>query len=561
MNATTRRTLLDLGIGIDAAIVAAGIAAFAEGEPLFQTACLLAAVTIAACARGAASGVVAAMAGVIVMCFYDADDRHLLVFAIASAALCATIALIRGHRGVRAQEIDDAPLLPTTRAIAFLSMLALPLLALVIYTNFSDIAMRNLPVPSLLQPLIFLLAAAVWHYRRELRAGAIVRQPLALALAAYTFIQFCSSIWAVDVRLADDRFVDALKSLAIFLITASLATSWNALLRVITALTIAAGALSLLSSVQTLANLSNEFLGFSRIQIAHIYGGVYEVRPAGPVGDPNFYAQFLLMIVPLALFGAWAETRTRPRILLFAGAAIIATGTLLTYSRGAMLAIGCMTIVAMLLFKPRGKHLAAVAAVGLVGLLLLPAEVTRRLLTIEALMPGTSMEVDSSIVKRKLLFHTALQMFDDHLVGGVGAGNFTRYFTRYSNEVGSAAPQYDPPGVRQYPHTLYLEIGAETGLLGLLTFGAAIASAYAALLRGRRTLLARGDVACAGIVAALLLALTGYLITSIFLHGAFQRYLFLLLALIAAATRLAEPPIHNAVEQAPLPFQPAEARS
>ncbi|HEX7832602.1 MAG TPA: O-antigen ligase family protein, partial [Thermoanaerobaculia bacterium] len=536
MNALNRRRLLDCGIGFNAVVMVTGFAMLAGGDPLIACACFIGAVGFSVWTRGLVAGVAATLASLLMMRFVsNVDVRSMIVFTLAATAICAAFEFIRRHT----PRSDDTELLPQEPILRWLSLGALPLLALIIYTNVSDVAMRNLPVPSLLQPVIFILAAAVWHYRKPLGAGAIITQPLALALAAYCFVQFCSTIWAPDVRLADERVFDTLKNLAMFVIAASLAVSWRALHRVIIALTVAASALSLVTMAQTLTHDdSHELFGFARIQVAHLYAGTFEVRPAGPVGDPNFYAQFLLMIVPLALFAAFAEQRPRVRTILFAGSAIIAAGTVLTYSRGAMLALALMTALAMPVLKLRIKHIAPLAIAALIGIALLPAEVTRRMLTIESIVPGTSMEIDSSIIKRKLLLGTALRMFDDHLVGGVGAGNFTRYFQRYANETGSAAPQYDEPGSRQFPHTLYLEIGAETGLLGLATFGAAIALAYLALLRARRVLLARGDAAHAGLAAGLAIALTGYLITSLFLHGAFQRYLWLLFALIAAAARL-----------------------
>ena len=66
-----------------------------------------------------------------------------------------------------------------------------------------------------------------------------------------------------------------------------------------------------------------------------------------------------------------------------------------------------------------------------------------------------------------------------------------------------------------------------------------MAAAFAMLRDARRKLLARGLEDYAAIAAALSIALTGYLVSSIFLHGAFQRYLWLLLGLSAAVTRLA----------------------
>jgi len=503
MTSTTRRTLLDVGIALDVAVIAIGIAALANRELLH-------------------------------------DPQRLLLFTFAALFVGAAIALARRSPAERRRPVgwnsDVSSLL-----INVSSTVALPILALVIYTNFSDLSMRAFGIPSVLQPLIVLLGVVTWYYRRELDSATIVAQPLTFALLAYTAVLFISSVWAADVRLADDRVVDTIKNVALFVIAASLASSWRAIQRVILVLTIAASALSILSSYQTLAHdYTNEFLGFARIQIATLYAGVSELRPAGPVGDPNFYAQILLMIVPLALFAAFAEERPRIRATLFTGGAIITIGVALTYSRGAMLALGVMTLLALLILRPTSKQLTAIGATAVIAFIALPNEVTQRLLTIEALMPGTEQRADASILKRRLLLGTAARMFDDHLVAGVGAGNFTKHYAHYANAVGSAAPQYEQPGERQFPHTLYLEIGAETGIIGLATFAIAMTCAFVALIKMRRTLLDRDDVAHAGIVAGLMIALSGYLITSLFLHGSYQRYLFLLLALCATTTRLAE---------------------
>src|SRR5204862_5144434 len=107
-----------------------------------------------------------------------------------------------------------------------------------------------------------------------------------------------------------------------------------------------------------------------------------------------------------------------------------------------------------------------------------------------------------------------------------------------ANEVGSPAPQYDDPGDRQYPHSLYVELAAENGLVGLVCFGAAMAAAFASLIRSRRALLSRGNDGAALLVASISIALAGYLVSSLVLHSAYQRYLWLLLAFVPAIARL-----------------------
>src|SRR5437763_1963092 len=82
---------------------------------------------------------------------------------------------------------------------------ALPLLVLIVYTNASDLAIRALSIPSILQPLIAIIAIAVWLFRSTLEPSEILFQPLTILLGAYCFLLFCSSLWASDVALADQR--------------------------------------------------------------------------------------------------------------------------------------------------------------------------------------------------------------------------------------------------------------------------------------------------------------------------------------------------------------------
>ncbi|HEY0590295.1 MAG TPA: hypothetical protein VGF40_00900, partial [Thermoanaerobaculia bacterium] len=92
---------------------------------------------------------------------------------------------------------------------------------------------------------------------------------------------------------------------------------------------------------------------------------------------------------------------------------------------------------------------------------------------------------------------------------------------------------------RHYPHNLYLEYGAEMGVAGLGLFLAAVATFFVYTRRSRRALAAAGLPHHAGIATALEIAMIGYLVSSIFLHGAFQRYLWLLFALGLALDSLA----------------------
>jgi O-antigen ligase len=366
------------------------------------------------------------------------------------------------------------------------------------------------------------------------------------------YVLFASTLWAKDTLLADQRVTEAGKGFAIYLLVAMIAASWTSLRQGIAAIVFTASCLALLSLVQiATGRYDQEFFGFASVQTGTIYSDVSGARIAGPINDPNFYGQILLIALPLAVVGA-IVTRGAIRRLLFAAAALlIGAITLLTYSRGAMLALAVMTVILLVSLRVRVAHIAAAGVAALLMVLIvMPPDVRARLVTVELLLPGgtqTSVVRDASLEKRALVLATAWQMFLDHPYLGVGAANFSARYDRYSAIAGSSAPQYDEPGIEQFPHTLYMQIAAETGVVGLSLFVAAMTTAFVSLYQSRRDFEEQGRRELAIIVAGIAVALSGYLLTSVFLHGAYQRYLWIVLGFAAAVERLRSRPELEAI--------------
>ena len=411
--------------------------------------------------------------------------------------------------------------------VATLLGTALSALIVIVYANASDLAIRDFAIPSILQPLIVLLALVVWVFRDTLKPAEVLVQPLTLLLAAYCFVLFSSSLWARDVALTDQRVAEAAKSLAIYFLVGCLAFTWSSIRRAFGALTFTAALLGLLTIVQTVTGTRNEFGGLAQLKVGNVYGDVDIARASGPVDDPNFYAQLLLIILPLAVYLATTE-RVRVRQIAYGAAAVlIAGGTLLTYSRGGIVALGLMAIVLVIAARPRPKYFLAAAAIGVVVLALLPSRVMQRALSVREVVSNSSGVEDASIEERKLFLGAAWAMFNDHPMLGVGAGNYATYFSRYSLIVGSPAVQYHDRGDTAFPHMLYLQIAAETGMAGLAVFLAAVAAALLSLRRNPSRM-----------TTALSIALAGYLVTALFLHGAYQRNFWILLGFVASIARL-----------------------
>ena len=93
-------------------------------------------------------------------------------------------------------------------------------------------------------------------------------------------------------------------------------------------------------------------------------------------------------------------------------------------------------------------------------------------------------------------------------------------------------------GKRQ-PHILYLGIAAELGAPGLIVYLLIMFITLRNLARARRRCLLTNP-RDANMATGFMLALAAYLTTRLFLHFAYIRYFWLMLALAGAAARVAE---------------------
>jgi O-antigen ligase len=194
-----------------------------------------------------------------------------------------------------------------------------------------------------------------------------------------------------------------------------------------------------------------------------------------------------------------------------------------------------MAAVAMKAIRLRG--LAWLAAGVLLCLVAVPQYRTRLVTIPSAVSILSSDEMagdkpDGAVRGRATAMLAAALVFVDHPVIGVGPGTFPHYASRYGNPVGFRQLEFG-----RRAHSLYLELAAELGILGLLCFGAILFVTLRELLRTRMLHL-RDRPEVAGLATAYALALIAYLATALFLHLSYIRYFWLVMGLAAAATRL-----------------------
>jgi putative inorganic carbon (HCO3(-)) transporter len=551
MTAETRRTLLRHAVAIDLMIMAAGAAWLMPGSAAVLFGSFLAAVALSAWLGGDEVGLAATAYAVVALSVFfghHVDVSSLTAFA-ATGAVVSTIA--RAARAIQRKEELPTRVEARPLAAAIPFAIGLPLLVVVLYTDLSDVMMENLPVPSLLQPLILLLAVVVWKYRHALRPSTAAIHPIVAFMVLYALVVFSTSIWARETYLTDKKFAEALKAVFVVVLAASLAPSWRALQRAFIALIASAAFLSSLSVLQiATGRFANAFFGLVELKSGTIYGDVAMPRAAGPpVSDPNFYARILLMTIPLSVSMAFIEKRPRWRFAYAAAAAITTAATLVTYSRGAMLTLAVMAALLALALRVKLRHIALAGVAGIIVLLMLPASITKRLGTIEALLPehNTGAAYDSSLAQRELLTMSGVAMFEEHPWLGVGAGHYAWYFPQFSEQVGSSWIDYVETGVDRYPHSFYVEVACETGLLGLSMIFSAVLAAFFTLYMTHAQLRHDGDREHAMLAAALAVAIAGYLIASVFLHETHLRYIALYFGFVIAMARLARKQVEGTV--------------
>jgi O-antigen ligase len=368
------------------------------------------------------------------------------------------------------------------------------------------------------------------------------------------------------------------EGLALFVLVTGNITTTVILRRALWAVVLAGGFLGLLSLVQQVTGtFSFDYFGFAQVSDSIIPtsggrgtttnadGDVGLARLAGPLGEKNRYAQIMVVLVPIAL-GLMPGASRRGKWLLAACIALQIVGMGLTYSRGAVVGLVFAVLAAVVL---RLVPLRAFLAFVLAGTLCLAALPTYRdrVLSLAKLSSGGvstgATTADASIQGRATENNAALLAYRENPIFGIGPGAYPKRYVYYAQRVGGR-----PRLEERESHSLFLGTAAELGTPGILAFLALLWVLLADLWRSRRLGLtlpasARSPAAREArdrvpLATGLFIALSTYLVTGVFLHLAFQRYLWLLVALCAVAGPLSVAPAALLAEE-PTPHDPTDA--
>jgi O-antigen ligase len=409
------------------------------------------------------------------------------------------------------------------------------------YLNLPVVIVHHTGAPSILASgLALVLLIPLFGY---VVAG---RQPVVLTPALGLMVGYLAAL-VLSGTLAPGAGPDTVSTIAnflsegllLYLLVTNVVRTPRTLRAVVWALVLAGalmGALSVWQELthnyhQTLWGLAQVDRTGSTVGTAAGFGKDLRPRLAGPIGEKNRYAQILLVLLPLALWLVRTET-VRVKRLLAAGCAFFTVcGILLTFSRGAAVALLVTVLVMAVLGFVRARHV-ALLLVAVLGLTFAVApDYITRLQTLSAVDSATSQgtSADAAVVGRATEGLAAFNAFKDHPIVGVGPGQF---FRRYSQEYGNQLNLRFLATDRQ-AHNLYLAIAADTGILGLAMFLGIVLVTIVQLWR-LNVFWRRRRPEHAQLALAFLLALVAYMASGAFLQLSYQRYFFVLVALANA---------------------------
>jgi putative inorganic carbon (hco3(-)) transporter len=417
------------------------------------------------------------------------------------------------------------------------------LLTITIFTGLSN-AFTERGLPSINKPLVAitfvsLLITIVFHRRSFPQPKRIELFMLASGVA-----WIVSAFLAYDQSAAFEQITDFVKDYIIVLCIIISLSAWSYWQRALWLLILSAGFVSALTTYQVVTgNFTQTFGGLAHNNIDQVISEVYQVRVSGPVGDPNFYGLILIAPLALALYRAMDERQLSLRLLAVVAAGFILFAILNTYSRGAFVALVVVLVLIAFERRVKPKFLLVTAVALFFTVQILPPAYQDRLASLVNLKPSDqgAIRSETSFKGRYSELLAGAQMFADHPFVGVGINNYPGRYQEYAGRIG-----LEYRTTEREAHSFYVEVAAETGLLGIFAFSGLFFISLYDLGRAKRKLAqANADPHWQSWLTSLQVALVGYMACTLFLHDAYIRYLWLLIGFCAAAVHIVDSTINS----------------
>jgi len=388
------------------------------------------------------------------------------------------------------------------------------------------------PVKTLVFALLVIIGLVFWGFNvLKKEEFKIISNPLNLPILSFIIICVLSLLWS------DSPFV-SLKELPLFLsgpllyfIIVNNIFDERQINRII-------GAMLIIGSLFGIYGI----LQYNGIDFPFWIGNYGRGKVFGLFGNAGYFAEYLILPLPIAISLFLVSKNKIVKISLFIGILAMGSTIALTFTRTSYLALGISFIFMFFLFlTSRGKSffeenkkifiVILIAVVLIVSLFVIPTPLSEKGTVISKIIERASVAQlgsDFAIVRRIATWKYTTLMIKDRPWFGSGIGTFKYNTLKYQAKFldrGENRSLY-PYGIAEKAHNEYLQIWAELGIIGLLIF---IWIIFSYFNYGLKILKRVKDKYKQGIMIGLMGSVMAFLIDSLFwfpLHHSFTTFLF-----------------------------------
>lgn len=203
------------------------------------------------------------------------------------------------------------------------------------------------------------------------------------------------------------------------------------------------------------------------------------VRADGLAAGANGAARYFLIALMFAYFLLTRQKKKIIRLLVVAGMIVLLYGVFVTVSRTGLLLL--VAGIGLLLIQNLGTKNNIYVFILIFCALALVWFLTDNIVTIFQSISGSIFAGTDTVGIRYGLWLAGLRMWADHIIAGVGIGQFSQQLRFYGWDL--LRPIYLTLG----PHNMYIGVLSETGLVGLLFFSAMFVASLRFLFQAARS--------------------------------------------------------------------------
>jgi O-antigen ligase len=355
--------------------------------------------------------------------------------------------------------------------------------------------------------VILLLTIAAWWLHRSRQQAQLADPAVILAMVPFLLALALSALLAGDPVLGAKGMVRWLEPLVAVLLATELLQDERqrrVLLGICAAGAVAVAALGLLQVAFGDTNLAYLLLD-RQAGTKNLLASRY-IRAHGTFHQANHYADYLLLAGSGVLYHLARRHRSALRLALALGLITVLLGLVVSFSRGAWLALLGAALIRALLGRRRRYVLAGLVLI-LVALAAAPLfiqdENSAFLLRMSSLQ---DLSRDATVLQRLRIMRAGVFLLRAFPLFGIGPGHYPGTISRMSF---LGMPEL---GILTHLHSAYLQLAVETGLVGGI---ALLAALLAALARIARALLRPLTPERRAMLTALCFPISAYLIHSL----------------------------------------------